>query len=174
MKNFRSLALAILVMAVICFHMADTGYGQNKTPDKVQEKISIGMVEDVIFLPWGVKLPARIDTGAATTSLDARDLVVTDDIAEFRMPRGHGDVKIRLPIVDWRHIRSSGGRQRRPVVEMEICMGPKKLLVRVNLNDRSRMRYPVIVGRNVLKEGFAVDCECTHILKPSCPEAQIK
>jgi len=45
----------------------------------------------------GVKLPARIDTGAATTSLDAKDLVVTDDIAEFRMPRGHGDIKIRLP-----------------------------------------------------------------------------
>jgi len=33
--------------------MADTGYGQNKTPDEIQEKISIGMVEDVIFLPWG-------------------------------------------------------------------------------------------------------------------------
>ena len=34
------------------------------TPIRVntEEKIAIGLVEDVILLPWGVKLPARIDT----------------------------------------------------------------------------------------------------------------
>lgn len=34
-----------------------------------EEKIAIGLLEDMILLPWGVKLPARIDTGAATSSL---------------------------------------------------------------------------------------------------------
>jgi len=48
---------------------------------------------------------------------------------------------------------------------MEICVGPKRFPIRINLNDRSKMKYPVIIGRNVLKEGFAVDCDCTHILK---------
>ncbi len=28
-------------------------------------KIIIGSIEDVILFPWGVRLPARIDTGAA-------------------------------------------------------------------------------------------------------------
>lgn len=51
-----------------------------------KEKIAIGLVEDVILLPWGVKLPARIDTGAATSSLDARDLKVQDGMAEFKLP----------------------------------------------------------------------------------------
>ncbi len=170
----RSSRLAFLIAAVICFLMGSTGHAQVNTPDKAQEKIFIGIVEDVIFLPWGVKLTARIDTGAATTSLHAQDLVIKDNMAEFRMRGATDEPKVRLPVVDWRHVRSAGARQRRPVVEMEICVGPKKLPIRVNLNDRSRMKYPVIVGRNVLKEGFAVDCQCAHILKPTCPEAQAK
>jgi hypothetical protein len=174
MNLCRSSGLVFLIAALICFFMGGTGHTQDNTPHKVQEKISIGIVEDVIFLPWGVKLPARIDTGAATTSLHAQDLVVKDNMAEFRMPGASDGLKIRLPVVDWRHVRSAGARQRRPIVEMEICVGPKKLPIRVNLNDRSKMKYPVIVGRNVLKEGFAVDCQCTHILKPTCPEDQAK
>jgi len=41
-----------------------------------ESKILVGAVEEVILLPWGVKLPARIDTGSGMTSLDARDLTV--------------------------------------------------------------------------------------------------
>ena len=51
------------------------------------EKITIGDVEDVVLMPWGVRLPARIDTGAATSSLDARDLKVKDSVAVFKLPK---------------------------------------------------------------------------------------
>lgn len=139
-----------------------------------KEKISIGILEDVVLLPWGVKVPARIDTGAAVTSLDARDLVVKDDIAEFRLPEKYGGTKISLPIVRWRDVRSAGGQQRRPVVEMRICVGPKVIRTKVNLIDRSRMSYPMIIGRNVLKRGYVVDCLCSNILKPSCPGVETK
>jgi hypothetical protein len=40
------------------------------------EKLSVGLVEEVVLLPWGVRLPARVDTGAAMTSLDARNIEV--------------------------------------------------------------------------------------------------
>jgi hypothetical protein len=141
---------------------------------KAEEKIAVGVVEEVVLLPWGVKLPARIDTGAATTSLDARDLVFKDDSVEFRLPDKYGGLKIALPVAAWRTVRSAGSRQRRPVVNMDICMGPKVLHARVNLNDRSRMKYPLILGRNILKEGFFVDCLCANILKPSCAEIENK
>ena len=52
-----------------------------------EEKKAIGLVEDVILLPWGVKIPARIDTGAATSSIDARELKIHDNIAEFKLPK---------------------------------------------------------------------------------------
>ena len=35
---------------------------------KDEEKIAIGTVEEVILLPWNIRLPARIDTGAANFS----------------------------------------------------------------------------------------------------------
>ncbi len=135
-----------------------------------EEKITIGLVEDVILLPWGVNLPARIDTGAATSSLDARELTIQDNMADFKLPDKYGGVQMRLPIIDWRFVRSAEGRERRPIVEMDLCIGPKKLRIRVNLNDRSMVKYPLIIGRNALKEYFVVDCIKSNCLPPSCPE----
>jgi hypothetical protein len=135
-----------------------------------EEKMKIGLVEDVILLPWGVKLPARIDTGAATSSLDARDLKVEDDIAHFKLPKKYGGLELRLPVIDWRYVRSAEARERRPVVEITVCMGPKVLPIKVNLNDRSMVKYPLIIGRSALKENFVVDCMKMHCLRPSCPE----
>ncbi len=134
------------------------------------ETIFVGAVEEVLLLPWGVKMPARIDTGAATTSIDARELVVKENIARFRLPERYGGQAVELPVVDYRHVRSAGHRAERPIVEIELCIGPKRLKVRANLNDRSRMRYPMIIGRNVLEYGFIVDCTKTHHLKPTCGE----
>lgn len=139
-----------------------------QTQNQAQEKIPIGLAEDVILLPWGARVPARIDTGAATTSLDARELTVTDGTADFKLPGKHGGMQISLPVVAVENIRSASGQQRRPVVEMDICVGPKVVRARVNLIDRSGMKYPMIIGRNILERGYVVDCVCVNILKPSC------
>lgn len=122
------------------------------------ERITIGEVEDVILIPWRVKLPARIDTGAATSSLDARELKVKNNIAEFKLPKKYGGLLLRLPVVEWQNIRSADFKERRPVVEITLCMGPKLIRTQVTLNDRSLVRYPLIIGRNILKDNFIVDC----------------
>ena len=137
---------------------------------EAEETVTIGLVENVILLPWGTKIPARIDTGAAMSSLDARDLTIKDNWAEFRLPKKYKDFPIRLPVVDWRVFRSSEAKDKRPVVEIEICLGPKHLRTQVNLNDRSGVRYPLIIGRNTLKGNFLVDCMKEHCNPPSCPE----
>ncbi|HUL29698.1 MAG TPA: RimK/LysX family protein [Thermodesulfobacteriota bacterium] len=134
------------------------------------EKITVGEVEDVILMPWGVRMPARIDTGASTSSLDARELTVKNSIAEFRLPPKYGSLPLRLPVVEWQKIRSADFKERRPVVEITFCMGPKLIHARVTLNDRSTVSYPLIIGRNVLKDNFVVDCVHSNCLPPSCPE----
>ncbi len=135
-----------------------------------EEKTVIGGVEDVILLPWRVRLPARIDTGAAKSSLDARELKIQDDIVEFRLPQKHGGLHMRLPVVEWRHIRTQEGLERRPVVEVDICLGTKRIRTLVNLNDRSMVKYPLILGRNFLKENFLVDVQRRRMTRPICPE----
>jgi hypothetical protein len=132
------------------------------------EKVTIGTIEDVLLLPWEVKLPARIDTGAAKSSLDAREIEVKEDRVEFKLPRKYGGLQLRLPIVEWRHVRTPEGLERRPVVELEICLGSKRFRTLVNLTDRSMVKYPLILGRNFLKESFLVDVKLRRTAKPNC------
>ncbi len=133
-----------------------------------EEKMIIGGVEDVILLPWKVRVPERVDTGAAKSSLDAREIKVQDDMVEFKLPEKYGGLQLRLPVVGWRHIRTPEGRERRPLVEVEICFGSKRIRTLVNLADRSMVKYPLILGRNFLKEGFIVDVKRRRTVPPSC------
>jgi hypothetical protein len=171
-SRFPSLTLMPRIISLlICsltFVFPAVVVGAEKPPAK--ERITVGAEEEVLLLPWGVRLPARIDTGAATTSLDARNLTVKGNMAEFRLPEEYGGLQMRLPVVAWRHVRSAEYRERRPVVEMEFCFGSKRIHGRVNLNDRARVKYPVIIGRNMLKYGYIVDCTQSNIAPPSCPE----
>jgi uncharacterized membrane protein YdjX (TVP38/TMEM64 family) len=162
-KHRRGLPMLLLMLALV--FLIPTG------TVAAEEKITIGEVEDVILIPWGVRLPARIDTGAATSSLDARDLTVKDNLAEFRLPDQYGGLRMHLPVIEWQYIRSAESRERRPVVEIELCIGPKVFRIEVNLNDRSAVKYPLLLGRNALEENFVVDCTQSHCLPPTCPEA---
>lgn len=137
---------------------------------RAEEKVTIGTIEDVILLPWKVKLPARIDTGAAKSSLDAQELKVQEDMVEFRLPQKYGGLRFRLPIIEWRHVRTTEGLERRPIVELEICLGSRRIRTPVNLADRSMVRYPLILGRSFLKEDFVVDVKQQRTSKPICPD----
>jgi len=137
-----------------------------------EEKVTIGTTEDVFLLPWRVKLPARIDTGAAKSSLDARELTLHEDRVEFRLPQKYGGLRLSLPIIEWRHVRTSEGLERRPVVELEICLGSERFRTLVNLADRSMVKYPLILGRNFLRENFVVDVKRRRAVKPNCPDVR--
>jgi len=132
-----------------------------------EERIMIGGTEEVLLLPWGVRLPARMDTGAGISSLDARELKVKNNIAEFKLPEAYGGLELRLPVIRWGHVRSSATtREKRPVVQLEIRLGPKLLRVEANLTDRSQLKYPLLIGRNALKQGFLVDVSKRNIAPP--------
>jgi len=152
---FLILPFIIAIIAILSFTAL---HAEDKT------KMVVGAVEEVILLPWGVKLPARIDTGSGMTSLDARDLTVKNKVAQFRLPGKYGDILIRLPVVHRRNIRTSDSRDRRPVVEIELLVGSKRMRVLANLNDRSQLTYPLNLGRDVLNQGFVVDCAQEKIL----------
>ena len=153
---FLILPLTIVILPFTSLHAED------------MTKTIIGAVEEVVLFAWGVKLPARIDTGAGMTSLGVRDLTVKNKVAQFRLPKKYGNTLINLPVVGHCKVRSADSRERRPVVEIELCVGSKRMRVQVNLNDRSQVEYPLILGRGVLEQGFIVDCAQEGILPPKC------
>ena len=141
---------------------------------EAKEKIRLGGVENVVLLPWGVSMPARIDTGAATSSLDARNLTIKGKTVEFNLPQQYGGRKISLPLDKWKTVKTSEALERRPVVFIEMCIGSKRVRTRVNLNDRSKVKYPLIIGRNTLSHDFVVECNTSYCAEPSCPEVKPK
>ena len=138
-----------------------------------EKGITLSKVEEVILFPWNIKLPARIDTGATVTSLDARQLKIDGNEAEFKLPEEFGGALLRLPIAGWRHVRSSKGREERPIVEIELCIASKRIRLKANLNDRSMVKYPIILGRNALKDYFVVDVnKRPKTVLPVCPDTR--
>ncbi len=161
----KSITLRIALLAAVFFIAMGAAAAAG------EEKIQLGALENVVLLPWGVQLPARIDTGAATSSLDARNLEVFNNYAHFQLPLQYGGLRLRLPIVRWATIRSADSRTRRPFVELELCIGAKRVRTQVNLIDRSGVEYPLLLGRNTLAQGFIIDCNTTFCTIPSCLEA---
>jgi len=89
-----------------------------------------------------VDVTAKSDTGAQRTSVDF------DVAAEV----GAG------PIVDTVHVKSGSrtGRQKRPLVEIDVKIGDRWRTVTASIENRNHMTYPVLLGRDVL-DGYHVD-----------------
>jgi len=138
--------------------------------DASAEKLVIGAIEEVMLTHWRVVLPARIDTGAALSALDARDIVVKGGFAEFKLPPQYGGTSIRYPLVKKkRRIRATVGEERRPVVRVDLCIGTKKVRVDMTLTNRALMDFPLLIGRNALSKGFLVDVDQMFLHPPACP-----
>jgi len=166
-ERFRCRGLTGLVLGVWCAVFLIL------VPNDVNavEKITIGAVEDVILFPWGVKVPARIDTGAALSSLDVCEYSVEEEFVTLTLADRCGGHNVRLPLAGWKDVQSAQGSGRRPVVELEICLGPKRIVTSVTLTDRSRMEYPFLVGRETLEKDFIVDVGRTRMAPPICRDS---
>ena len=138
---------------------------------EVAEKITIGEIEDIVLLKWGVKYTARIDTGATSSSLDARKIKIKNDVVNFVL---RGGKPLKVPLLEYRRVRTSVGKERRPVVLLDICLGSLHLLTQVTLTNRSHLKYALLIGRRVLKGNFVVDVSRRQTTRPSCPELPFK
>lgn len=136
-------------------------------------KITVGVVEDIILSPWGIRFPARIDTGADLSSLDARDMVVRNNVAVFTLGKRFGGLQLQLPVVEWAHIQTSTGTEKRPVVEISICLGSKHFRTLATLKDRGKMIYPFLIGRSALSGDFLVDPSRSRAAQPVCSPASL-
>jgi hypothetical protein len=140
----------------------------------------VGGLEDVWFPDLGLALTARIDTGAATASMDARG------IEEFERD---GKPWVRFTIMnpktdtpetlERRLVRTVGIQQagtaeakRRPVVKMGIVIGQIEQKAEFSLSDRSHMGYQVIIGRSILKDVMVVDVSKKNVAPYVLPDKQ--
>lgn len=128
-------------------------------------KLVIGEIENVYIDPPGAVYKARIDTGAATASLDARDIQTFErdgeDWVRFKMPLPGREELIDVERKVSHFVRilqsSTEDGERRPVIKMRITIGTVERLAEFTLSDRGHLEFPVLIGRNVLRDTMLVD-----------------
>lgn len=128
-------------------------------------KMIVGESEIVHLMPPAEDFYARVDSGATTSSLDARDMVVFERDGEdwVRFNLVHNDTgeaaSIELEVERFVKIRQANSPkpERRPVVKLKLRLGSFDDYVEFSLADRSAMVYPVLLGRRFLRDVAVVD-----------------
>jgi hypothetical protein len=139
----------------------------------MKPKLTVGWREWVV-LPalGGVRLRAKVDTGAKTSALHARGLKIAlrdgREVARFRLrPDGPGAalVAVEAELVGRRRVRSSNGRaEERPVIRTAITLGGRSWPVEITLTNRSDMTYPMLIGRQALRGRATIDPAASWLL----------
>jgi hypothetical protein len=106
------------------------------------EKRVVRLVAKVLIAgPGGEEtVRAKVDTGADRTTVD-RELAA-------KLKLGSTGSKVL--------VKTLGGsnRRERPLVSAAITLKGKTFRLKVGVEDRSQMRYRVIIGRDILRSGY--------------------
>lgn len=164
---FFSLVLVLSIVESVYAKEKSSQYTDEDNPYNYKSKQIIGMSEPVILDPGNIKLLARIDTGASTTSLDAENLqVVNEDGEDWAIFSVHKEL-FKHKIVKFVKIKQhDADSQRRPVIKLKVTLGNVTQVVNVTLTNRSNFKYKMLVGVNLLYDNFVVDVSQKNLTKP--------
>lgn len=127
----------------------------------IQHKIKlIGRREFVNFPLLDInKIEAKIDTGAYTCSIHCNNLILkTEEGKQILTFQLLDDRIYRFEEFTRKKIKNSFGEmEERYIIKTLIHIGRKKINTTISLSDRENMRYPVLIGRRLLKGKFIVD-----------------
>ena len=143
---------------------------------------TVGWVENVRVQDVDMILRAKLDTGAKTSSLDAR---VLDTKENPNPPAGYTEDTVVFSVMDEetkkarvferdvvRYVRiklKGDGYIRRPVVKMTFCIGGRLTEEEVNLAERDNFIYPVLIGRNMMQHAnLLINASRTFMTRPAC------
>lgn len=139
-----------------------------------------GWVEKATVEPWGVEVKAKLDSGALTSSLDAREIEGFDKHGEswvrFRLKledEASGELfskRLERPLYRVLKVRGAGGRDERPVVLLRICLGDTVYEEQFSLRDRGEMHYPLLLGRRTIRHLGLLDVHETFLTEPRCDD----
>lgn len=140
-----------------------------------KELLVYGGHERVHLVDLGQILNAKMDTGALTSSLSARDIQLFQRDAKawvrFRLAlHGQETALYEHPLVRISQIKRRQEEQPeadhfaqpksvpRPVIQLRLCLGEQMRWVEVNLADRRHFSYPLLIGARAIQQwGAAID-----------------
>lgn len=167
-------SLIMVFQLSFCVQAAERDYEQSAPPpNKV-----IGWVEKALLLPGDLVMNAKMDTGALTSSLDAKNLTSFqrdgEDWVRFDVHAEdeQGQTKsqhFERAVTRVVTLRGAGGTDERPVVKMQLCIGNQVYEEEFTLRDRGDMKYPLLIGRRTIGHLGFIDVTRQFTVDPKCP-----
>lgn len=106
------------------------------------DKTIVGLTERVTLFGDSTKeVIARVDTGATKSSID------TSLAKELNLG----------PVLESKLVKTAHGNKLRPIIKARIRVKDQIIEAKFTLSDRHHMKYRVLIGQNILKNGFLVD-----------------
>jgi len=170
MKNISWTTKVVFVF--LLFLCDSPGFAEVASP--INDMRVAGWVERVSIFPGNLQIKAKLDTGARNSSLNA------SDIEEFERD---GATWVRFKLKNWKErtvsmearvtrlatIKQHGAQSMtRPVIRLGICLGNVYKEVEVNLEDRGKFIYQMLIGRSYLRHSILVDASATFTIIPNC------
>ena len=128
------------------------------------EKVIIGRTEHIVIPSESArKIRVKIDTGADRSSIWASNIAMSDDgELSFTLfapeSKFYSGTVYRTKNFEASRVRSAhGDLQVRFRVHLTIILGGKKIRGTFTLADRSKNRYPALIGCKILNKKFLVD-----------------
>ncbi len=111
-------------------------------------------------------MEAKIDTGAYTSSLHCETINLREEnnkmVLYFTLEQDQ-HIPHRFENFKEKKIKNSFGEmEERFVIKTLVKIGNKKVLSSISLSNRDSMRYPVLIGRRILKGRFIIDVNSVH------------
>ena len=118
-------------------------------------------------------IKARVDSGAATSSLHAFNIVpfqrdgelwISFEVHPFQNDRSVV-VRQEAPVLEQRSVRNTSGiSENRYVIREELVLGEQRWPIELTLTNRDAMGYRMLLGREAMVGRVLVDPEGSHQL----------
>lgn len=165
MKVLFSLCAFVLMVAAFHPTPAHAQDADDSAPEPdIEDPRVLGYLENVQIGNLALALKGKLDTGADTSSVHARDVEVykrgaRDNWVRFRLVGKNGrSIRYDQNVIRFAQIKTkTGGTIRRPVIRMPICVGGITGRAEINLANRAEFEYDVLIGREFLANRVIVD-----------------
>ncbi|MBC8209691.1 MAG: ATP-dependent zinc protease [Gammaproteobacteria bacterium] len=124
------------------------------------EKLIIGPTALVVIQEASISFNARVDTGAGTTSIHAKNIQIANGMVDYTIINQSGsEARLSSRVVREGVVKNAEVRETRVFVYLNIQHQGQTRQTLVNLNDRSKSSYKLLLGRNWLTGSYLVDVD---------------
>jgi hypothetical protein len=162
---YAGVIAALLISAAL---MIARGYRDDDLIATIPSPRLIGATTTVTEVSTGLPFAARVDTGATTCSIHCEAVEIENADPDpmknigkpirFLVKNKRGESKwVESKIVDRVTVRTAAQDEDRYKVRLNLRWADVEKRVGVTLDDRQKMRYPLLLGRNFLRDDFLVN-----------------